>query len=361
MNFRDINALVTQRQTEIRDAAAYAKDTVYGTVAPLWKDMFAQRANFLSAEQFHTFRHPSSEAIVGVGAQKEQDEMSALEEQSFSSVADAHNIPDDVIAKITEPAIGAPPVHPYRGNLFSSVFLHNIPPVWRVVQAAKQFGPVGRPLRICETGAGFGGGASILHQLLDVESYTVIDLPENLYLSSLFLPIALGRTHCMIDPRKPESLACGAQLNFTLASFTDDLTAPPFDLIWNRASMGEMPRATAAAYVAWIKTHPRRHLLLRQPLQRTQNRRRRSAQRLRPTALRYSRDYADGAYATTRQSNSYRDCCYYTIRRAAHAPRLFRYYRRSHCLRFRSPDHEIAGGRDQRHHPRRHRPPCSMS
>lgn len=255
MNFRDINTLVNQRRREIVDIVARADDTVYGTVAPFWKDTFATRPNFLTAEQFNMFRNPSTSAIFGVGGQRDEGEMAALFEQAVVEFVDAHGIPDDVIAKINEPIIGAPPVRPYRGNLFSPVFLNNIAPVWRAIQAAKQFGPVGRPLRICEIGAGFGAGAVILHQLLDIESYTVIDLAENLYMSSLFLPAALARSHRMVDPKIPESLSCGAQINFSLASFTDKLTAAPFDLVWNRASMGEMPKATAQAYIAWIKSH----------------------------------------------------------------------------------------------------------
>ncbi len=255
MNFRDINALMAQRQRAFLDVSALAGETVYGNVSTLWKDMFASRSNFLSAENFNFFRHPSSAAVIGVGSQKDRNETTVLEEQVVPTVVDAHDIPDDVIAKIAEPLVGSPPVEPYRGNLFSSVFLHNVPPVWRVVQAVKQFGPTGRPLRVCEIGAGFGAGALLLHQLLDIESYTIIDLPENLYMSSIFLPTALGRSHNLVDPRDRETLKCGAQLNFTLPSFTDALDVRPFDLVWNRASMGEMPGGTAAAYIAWIKTH----------------------------------------------------------------------------------------------------------
>lgn len=61
----------------------------------------------------------------------------------------------------------------------------------------KMFGPMER-LRIVEIGGGSGGFCKVLHEVLDIEHYTIIDLPEASQLAKKFLrEMGLNHVHFM--------------------------------------------------------------------------------------------------------------------------------------------------------------------
>ena len=231
-----------------------AGDTIYGQVSPFWNGLLQNRQNFLEPYEFNFFRNPGTSGTYGIGDSKDVGDDKKLFESSILEIVDSYGIPDNVISEMSEPFLGSPTVLPYRDNLFSQNFLKSLAAAWRVRQILNQQGVSNRPLRVCEIGAGFGATGLALHHLLNIEHYTIIDIAENLYQSSIFLPLCLpDRSHQFVTNSSSASLACYPQLNFSLPSFTDALGGTEFDLVLNNASFGEMPRTTAQAYIRWIQ------------------------------------------------------------------------------------------------------------
>ena len=166
------------------------------------------------------------------------------------------DIKPDFFDNVTEPVLGSPEVFPYRDNLFSANFVKNVVSAYKIGKKFKKNSEKETAIDVCEIGAGFGSTAYLLHEALNIRSYTVIDLPENLYLSSIYLPLCMpDRSHGLVSEHNRTSLSCAGELNFCISNLIDKLEKKDFDLVINVASMGEMPLETAQAYSDWVSGH----------------------------------------------------------------------------------------------------------
>ncbi len=219
-------------------------------VSSFWTQHFAERRNFPDVREFLIFRRGNF--VYGIG-----DTCPATPEQKrreFEEVSKSIRLftPTRFIERLREPVLGAPLVYPIGDTCLSASFVLNAGTTWRITQLQAQHGKVGEPLHVCEIGAGWGACASQLHQACDIASYTVIDLPENLCLSSTCLALGLpGRQAGFIAcvPGEPSPPIAGT-LNFGLPPVIDNL-AGPYDLIINTMSFQEMDLETVDTYFRW--------------------------------------------------------------------------------------------------------------
>ena len=255
MNFLAIKEIVEKRSKELKQAADNTTDTVYAQVSAYWNETLEGRTNFLSPEEFAFFRNPATNGTYGVGDYKHRPEFAQQFVNTIKELLAETNIPLEYFDTIAEPLVGAPEVVSFRNNLFSANFLRNIGSAWLITEKVSSLRPK-RALRVCEIGGGYGATAYILHHMLEIESYTIIDLPENLYLSSIFLPLSLpGKSHSVLGAGEPGNTSCSSELNFALPGYIDAIEDAEYDLIINVASMGEMKFETSQAYVRWCRNH----------------------------------------------------------------------------------------------------------
>ena len=95
---------------------------------------------------------------------------------------------------------------------------------------------------VLEIGAGYGALAALLAGNIPIKSYTIVDLPQNLRQAQQFLSGQLSRVN--LDFRF-----------LTPMQFAFDKSA--YDLVINEASLSEMRKATAAAYIDEIHSRLR--------------------------------------------------------------------------------------------------------
>lgn len=220
-------------------------------VSQFWAEHFSDRNNFPDTQDFLVFRR--GDFLYGIGDTKPSTaEQKRLE---FACVCKSMELftPATFIESLREPLLGAPIVFPYGKNSLSASYVLNAGTTWRIQELVSQHGTQeDRPLHVCEIGAGWGACASQLHQVSDVSSYTIIDLPENLCLSGTYLQATLtGRKHHFLDctsgaPLKPSQDG----LYMGLPAAIDNLPGP-YDLIINTVSFQEMERETVDSYFSW--------------------------------------------------------------------------------------------------------------
>lgn len=219
-------------------------------VSPFWAEHFSDRKNFPATQDFLAFRR--GDFLYGIGDTKPSS--AEQKQKEFSNVCKSIELftPATFIEKLHEPLLGAPLVFSYGQNSLSTSYVLNAGTTWRIKELMQQHGPQAKALHICEIGAGWGGCASQLHQVCNVASYTVIDLPENLCLSSTYLGATLdGRTSHFLECKPSETVQLGQNLiYFGLPAAIDNLSGP-FDLIINTVSFQEMDRETVDAYFSW--------------------------------------------------------------------------------------------------------------
>lgn len=208
-----------------------------------WRSILKSRPNFPSRESIYSFRR--SEAVTGIGDYR----FKTLSEERTNYIKMLKNItsfvPPDFIQSIPEPAFGEPLIFELDGIKRSASFIINAGTTYRCKHLIEKYLRKDK-LRICEIGAGWGGVAYQLHQLFDIENYTICDLPENLFLSSIYLSNCLGREYSFDKQIKG--------LTFMVPEDIDRIK-DKYDIIINSFSMQEMDLETVESYIDWIADH----------------------------------------------------------------------------------------------------------
>lgn len=106
-------------------------------------------------------------------------------------------------------------------------------------------------LKCAEIGAGWGCIASLLIEQSYLSSYTDIDLPETLSIAAFYLTKNF--------PKLSYKLQTKTKTNPTFFTFSTpqfvNYIDEKYDLIINEASLSEMPKETASAYLNWVEDH----------------------------------------------------------------------------------------------------------
>lgn len=234
----------------IEKEAATSARTAFGRTSEFWRGIFKGRPNFPTLSEFLSFRREG----YGYGMADERQGDAAREEaharrtyEIFRQSADPNRV-----AALDEAPLGAPYVFKHHGVTRSAAFWTNAVTALRVRDIAEEAGIAGRSLRVLEIGAGWGLAAHLVHQLLNIESYTVIDLPENLCLSATYLSSVLD---CELKPVEMSGPTISALSLGTLAYALPGAACKlevPFDFILNSFSLQEMESNTVDAYFDWI-------------------------------------------------------------------------------------------------------------
>lgn len=117
-----------------------------------------------------------------------------------------------------------------------------------VVNRLEAIARTGKPVRICEIGGGYGAVAHWFRQAFPDCSYTIIDLPESLLFSRLFLSLS----HEWVPTGY--GLA-GVESGFRfIPNFMAEQLHEPFDLVINTLSFSEMSLHQVQKYGELIKT-----------------------------------------------------------------------------------------------------------
>jgi putative sugar O-methyltransferase len=157
-------------------------------------------------------------------------------------------VPDAYFGSFEESAVGSPVAFEFDEHTLSAAGIVNALTSHRVIEACARVGLNGRPLRILEIGAGYGGVADQLLQRLDVSLYAVCDLPENGFLSAFYLQanhpdresLFLGTDEAPTGPQPGLVFAVPDQL---------DQLPGEFDVIVNSYSFQEMTATSVAVYL----------------------------------------------------------------------------------------------------------------
>lgn len=230
--------------------SSLCKDHPAARVSAFWNEHFNDRVNFPSLQDFLVFRR--SDFVYGIGDTKK----SSLEQKfkEFDETLKTMELfaPKEFLRSLREPCVGAPLVFQHNGTSQSTSFVLNAGTTWRISELIRTLGPKRRPLNLCEIGAGWGACACQLHQAMDIGSYTVIDLPENLCLSSTYLSATLqSKNPIFVDCAETEAEGPKAgHLYFALPPAIDNLSGK-YDVILNTVSFQEMDKETVTAYFAW--------------------------------------------------------------------------------------------------------------
>lgn len=200
-------------------------ELVFSAKSEMWTDLSRGK------RPSDNFLDPAHGAINGMG----QGVMSDGEYlQKFQDWTERYSrrFTAEELSAYPEPLIGRPKIVEYNGYRASIPYIKNFA-LAKFLADIVQNGS-----RIMEIGAGYGGMAEIFMRMRPVAEYAIVDLPEVLPLSHYFLT----STHP------------NAKLKFVEADKLD-LVKERYDVILNFSSFGEMPRATAQAYVKWSMDH----------------------------------------------------------------------------------------------------------
>ena len=230
--------------------SSFCRNHPAARVSAFWSEHFNDRVNFPSLQDFLVFRR--SDFVYGIGDTKKSSIEQKLKEFEKTLKTIELFVPKEFLRSLREPCVGAPLVFQNDGTSQSTSFVLNAGTTWRISELIRTFGPKRRPLNLCEIGAGWGACAYQLHQAMDIGSYTVLDLPENLCLSSTYLSATLqDKSSIFVDCAEAEAGAPKAgHLYFALPPAIDNLPGR-YDVILNTVSFQEMDKETVSAYFSW--------------------------------------------------------------------------------------------------------------
>ena len=229
---------------------AYCRSHPAARVSAFWNTHFSDRLNFPNIQEFMIFRR--TDFLYGIGDTKQSNPKQKLIEFNNTLNSISLFVPLQFIQRLQEPTFGAPQVFANQDFCLSTSFVLNAGTTWRVNELIRSYGTSRRPLHIAEIGAGWGACAYQLHHVADVGSYTIIDLPENLCLSSTYLSATIpAKTTVFVDCSADTSIIpLPDHLYLALPPAIDNLPGK-YDVLLNTVSLQEMDKETVTEYFTW--------------------------------------------------------------------------------------------------------------
>ncbi len=245
-----LEAAISQVRDLIEADGANSAKTVFGRTSSFWGRIFDKRSNFPDVNQFVGFRRADFGHGMADERQGGADKEAAHAARAFEIYR--QSVDPREVAQLDESPLGAPYVFEHAGIVRSAAFWTNSVTALRVGALARELGLAGRPLRILEIGAGWGLAAHLLHQLLDVEHYAIVDLPENLCLSVPYLSAVLDRPIQAVEMGAGQiSTLRPGVIAGALPGAVGNIKAQ-FDIVLNSFSLQEMDLEAVDAYTDWI-------------------------------------------------------------------------------------------------------------
>lgn len=139
-----------------------------------------------------------------------------------------------------------------NGRIVSNMFLWHLCASQRIIKHTKK--PVNT---ILEIGGGYGGLARLMKLLLPSVRYFILDLPESLFFSYIFLSANFPDSRIKFITDKNEMPNPGNYNNFDFilvpTALIDTLSGISADIVINTASLGEMRQTTIDRYMKFIQ------------------------------------------------------------------------------------------------------------
>lgn len=213
----------------------------------LWDGLLTNRKNFPNSNDFQSFF--ANDYASGLGIPAKQTAKAELERfKIIDGPTKLYGVPEDFFHKLSEPEFGKPYLFDHSsGKKFSANYIRNSANGYDIYNKLKNK----KDLVILEIGGGMGLLSNILHQILDIKQYVLIDLPENLYLSSVYLQSTLNREASYVDDNTNRY---DTPIVSTIPKFIDNIGLK-YDLVVNVNSFGEMPLQIVREYLNFIKNN----------------------------------------------------------------------------------------------------------
>ena len=241
---------VSEFETALKNTAA----GVYADQSTIWNEFLANRSNFPTLTEIKNFLRHDTPFISGVGAGKAM----TIEdyETKLKVWVERYGpwVSAEEINAHPEPNFGNPTILDMDGYTTSFLYIKNYALAGVIEDALRAARPEADALKVLEIGAGYGGVAQVLLERGVAASYTIVDLPPNLFLSMNFLRGVFPDKSASIVDRGQQGTVPTTELRSVFPNDIE-LLDEKFDLVINSASLGEMPSTTARAYVAWISEH----------------------------------------------------------------------------------------------------------
>jgi hypothetical protein len=233
---------------------AFSEESELGVTSAFWRRMLDSRSNFPNLNALLVFRR--GDYSYGIGEERQGSEAAELSHFERMAYLMRHSVPDEFVRGLAEPAFAAPYVFDYQGCARSASFIVNAATTWHVREQVRAAGLAERSLDVCEIGPGWGACAYQLHVVLPIKTYTFVDLPENLVLSSAYLANTLPERNLETFDVKggPLGEAPERTLRAALPRAIERLRCS-YDLVLNSFSLQEMEASTVHGYLEWIAQH----------------------------------------------------------------------------------------------------------
>ena len=224
-----------------------------GDVSAFWSDILWRDAHRQNYPDFNAMLTMRRGATYPVGDSAPADMELKRAEAMAAHWVFTQSLPRGYLETVEEPGLGAPVCFTFPEGTFSASGIINAFTAQRIIHWCDRRGLGGRPLRVLEIGAGYGLVASLLLRRLNVQSYTIVDLPENLFLSSYYLQAQFpDQAATFLDSVGGRIGPTG--FNFLPPPLLQTLTGE-FDLVINSYSLQEMTLESVQSYFAFVAAH----------------------------------------------------------------------------------------------------------
>lgn len=233
-------------ETEFLDAKAALDRAIksrdeneFSGVSALWESFFQSRKSTSDFESIKNFLSEDNDSAYGV-AIKIPANLKSIYRKFYEEL-----FRDEAIPPMRQ--VGNPTSLAAGGRFADVAYLQNYTRTRQILALAKRFD---RPVHVLEIGAGYGGVAQQLIEAGVAESYTIVDLPNNLLLSDFYLRSIFPERRA----NTCDNFSFGNSINFLIPQQIQDISNRRFDIVINCDSFGEMPAETARAYLKFIST-----------------------------------------------------------------------------------------------------------
>jgi putative sugar O-methyltransferase len=239
-------------QAAIQRNLTHSASTVAGKTSDFWADVFAERRNYPGLNEIMVFRREGFARGIGDERQGSLDR-----ERNYSDRM--HHIfrrmvGNEFVAGIPESTFGAPVVFEHGGVRRSASFWINAATSQRVKELLDRYGK-NEAVRVLEVGSGWGACVYQLHHVLDVRNYTIVDLPENLYISAIHLGAVMPQRPLeFIDNAGEQVREIPSNIICACLPGAIGRIRTEYDLILNSFSLQEMALDSVDAYIDWIES-----------------------------------------------------------------------------------------------------------
>jgi putative sugar O-methyltransferase len=223
--------------------------------SPFWQAIFQQkeRRDYPEFNDMLMMRRGATYALADRAPVTVNDFEDEREHAQHAYFVMSQSVPNSYFQELHESPLGCPVCFDFQGRMFSAGAITNALTSYRILEWCQSTGLDTHPLRILEIGAGYGQVAYQLFQKLKITSYTICDLPENLFLSAFYLQANLPNRKAVFVKEHGLPGNEPAELVFLVPPLLHMLSGP-FDLVINSYSFQEMNRVSVEEYFAYAES-----------------------------------------------------------------------------------------------------------